>query len=307
MRIFVVGGLGNQLFLYSFGHFLQRKCPRPIDLVPHKSARTDRKFILETLLGKCEHLEVLENSDLPKEIKIRVGLVNRLKKFGKFGKLLSYFLQWRILLEQKEFSFKNYTDRKLKKGLAIGYFQNWRYIEPNLSLLSNELTSALKDIEIPVFVSNLLNQEKMIVVVHFRVGPDIIGSINDMGVLHEDYYINEISRINDEFDNVFVLAITDDLIASKNLMANVPVDFLIGPSELNEIQCLKLMMKADYVIAANSTFSWWGAVLAHSSGGGGSVPTPWFKNWHDHIGDAFEFPGLQIGKSIFLEKVEISS
>jgi hypothetical protein len=62
------------------------------------------------------------------------------------------------------------------------------------------------------------------------------------------------------------------------------------------------MSQARFVITSNSTFSWWGALLASGNGGTAYIPEPWFLNWIPDPDSAFEYPGFKKVRSRFKEE-----
>jgi len=67
------------------------------------------------------------------------------------------------------------------------------------------------------------------------------------------------------------------------------------------------MSRSKYVIAANSTFSWWGGFLASEHAAKVFLPDPWFHNWPEEVGDAFYFPNCVRVKSDFITETPLIS
>jgi hypothetical protein len=58
------------------------------------------------------------------------------------------------------------------------------------------------------------------------------------------------------------------------------------------------MSKADYLIAGNSTLSWWGGFLSFSNGGEVYIPKYFYNNLDSH--EAFNYPGFNLYENNFI-------
>jgi hypothetical protein len=307
VRIWIDGGLGNQLFQFTFAHYLKSTGHDEIDLFPDPNPRPDRPLLLNRFIDACSHLEIVDDESNKQKGNLIFRILRKLRgnKFisEKIAKLIELF----FVLETTEFTFMKKIKRKKKTFQVVGYFQNWRYLKPNWEEISEEMNRCLSEVKLPGFTDDFFSKETELVVLHFRIG-DLARSYSTMGILNESYYKNILDGLRKLTEKELILvAITDDVLGSETVMGNIKIHRLIGPNDLNELECFKLMSLADIVISANSTFSWWGAMLATSNGGIGYIPKPWFKNWATEIGDAFEFPGLKTSHASFVENLNFKS
>ncbi len=307
MRIWLDGGFGNQLFQFAFAHYVRSLGEEKVYLFPDPKPRADRPLLLGEVVKFCPHLEIVKDKVSKNHHKIIFRFLRRIRGKKILSRRIASFVEFFLVLERTEFTFMKRIKKKKRDFLVSGYFQNWRYLEPIWMEISDEMNQSLKKIDLPLFTNDFFADKTKLIVLHFRIG-DLARSHSTMGILGESYYkkiLDEIRRSVPQ--SIFVIAITDDLIGSQELMKNVEIDRLIGPNELNELECFKLMSLADVVVAANSTFSWWGAMLAMSNGGIGYIPKPWFKNWTTETGDAFEYPGLKVSESSFVDSLNFKS
>jgi hypothetical protein len=296
LKIFVNGGLGNQLFQVAYAHQGLESSEQKIQIVGDPSPRVDRPFDLIPFLEACEHA---------KSVRIGINL------FGKItyqiqrvvNKLLpkSYLaligLNRNVFTEHLPFNYviPGINDHRMQ----VGYFQHWKYIESVWETFGLDLENAINRIILPVEIGRLNLDETCIV--HIRRG-DLIRSVGTMGILDLNYYRNAISRIKEkEFGNLKLVGITDDFAGAKKISEELGLDLLLGPSELSSWQSIALMAKSKAVVCANSTFSWWGGILSAKKGGAVAIPNPWFVNWHEEVGDAFLHPNLLPVNSSFLK------
>lgn len=293
-QIAIFAGLGNQLFQYSFGHLSALRSNQVIGYVVDKNPQADRPFELSKLFENCNHSSDYRVADI-RELRQRstmLGISNKLHKM----RLGQFFFK---LPQSYEILPYQFEPNQIQIGkLNVGYFQHWKYVSEAWDTLKSEFEDTLPK------VSGFWNrpyEPKECVVLHIRRG-DLLQSIDSMGVLDVKYYINALECIKSDLGSFKIVGITDDLDNSRKIFEKVKPDFIFGPDQLNAWEALSLMANAAVVIAANSTFSWWGAFLSSTNGGTAFLPNPWFKNWNQPINDAFLFPGAIPQDSLFITK-----
>ena len=283
MSTFIHGGLGNQLFQFAVAHENAISSNGDISLLLDTSARKDRPFDLQELIRNCDQ-------------KIKIGYSNPLsiKLKRKVPRYFSKFINFEQ--EAAPFEFENKFLIKENKVINYGYFQNWRYVEASWENLKSDFQKVGELIDNFKFSENEMQNTA---VVHIRRG-DMINSLTGMGALSSDYYQECVTQIKSKFPliNSFI-GVTDDVRGSQEIANRVGIQILLGPKELTAWQTIIFMSKAKVVVAANSTFSWWGAFLSVKNGGHAYIPDPWFLNWPEEIGDAFMHPEMEVVKSSF--------
>lgn len=286
MKFYINGGLGNQLFQWAHMHFIEKRISQVPIIWKDQNPRQDRPFELQKLLENCMHFSYVSS--------INDGINPYLRKISKvlaLGKFFSY----EVVKETREFGFSDLSVKLSKKSLVQGYFQNWQYVEDVWDLISVELDTMLQSESIPVFNTEVHS----IVIVHIRRGDFKLQS-NSFGLLSASYYIKAIEKIRSESAlALHVVVITDDIDSAGAIIEKLAPDSVVLPDDANAWQCLALMKSADYVVAANSTLSWWGSLLCAKSGGVSYIPDPWFKNFQPNEDQAFFHPALNTIKSEF--------
>ena len=286
MKVFLKGGLGNQLFQYAFAHTGGDKIhfivdPNPL---PH------RPFMLSGLLETCQHAKKISRMSLLLRLKLRVKRISVIYN----SKWLTLLITRISGLEEEAISYQFKHKYKIETGrrsLYIGYFQNWGYVQRSITHFKSELIK---------YLSNISTGEKMIdfqttIIIHVRRGDYLSpGGINRFGVLSSSYYQRSISEIkalnpNRAFKYVFLSEIKEDAqrIALQLKLYSVQI---YGQEDLDAWQTLKVMSLAHYFIGANSTLSWWGAYLSSIHQGKCILPSPWFKNSYQQIESDFYPP-----------------
>jgi hypothetical protein len=295
LKIFVNGGLGNQLFQVAYAHQGLKSNEQKIQIISDPSPRGDRPFDLIPFLEACEHSKSVRiGFNLFGKITYQIKrVVNKL--LPKSFRTLSG-LNRNTFTEERPFSYElpGINDHRMH----VGYFQHWKYIESVWKTFGRDLESTINRVILPPEIKSLNLSETCII--HIRRG-DLVRSVGTMGILDLNYYRNAIARIREsEFGNLKLVGITDDFAGAKNISEDLGLELLLGPSELSSWQSIALMARAGAVICANSTFSWWGGILSAKKGGIVVIPNPWFVNWHEEVGDAFLHPNLIPIDSSFL-------
>ena len=169
-----------------------------------------------------------------------------------------------------------------KKNLLIGYFQSYRWA------FKSDTISELMTIR-PLITSNTLadliieNELHKPIFVHVRLGDYL--KENDFGIPSKLYYEKAISIHMQEKVISSIWLFSDDPTAAIHY---IPEEYrslvrLIPEIDNSATLTLELLRYGDRYILANSSFSWWGAMLAHKEGVRVIAPYPWFKNMESPI------------------------
>ena len=283
-RIVVLsGGLGNQLFQFCFAHILAVNHSRTISVYSPKPKNLARDFVLDSLCDNCSHIEnvILERS-------WTIDFAFRCRDFvhHRFEYLFHRIADKYLYVESDAYA---HNQSSLTQKLYSGYFQNWRFAQEGLPFFHSELARTLSDRPTPL---TFQPKNEPYGVVHFRRG-DLLNYSDTMGVLKDEYFFKAIDMAFDDLKaKIKVIVLTDDKELGARTFLHL-ADEVFGPDQVDEWQGLSIMSQASFVITSNSTFSWWGALLASKNGGTAYVPSPWFSNWTPNPGSAFEYPGFK--------------
>lgn len=291
-RVILMGGLGNQLFQYSFALSLARELHCKVILDPNFAAiRLDElgqphlsKFKLN------EDVSIAARSTYPTLIRKLVGfgirsslhshrctdrllvvILNRVLQF-----LLSLYFRERVGIF---FANDNgYDSRYSKKPYSIyfGYFQSYNFcvgskVQENLSEIGLK-----EDSEALAFFRDKAMRERPLIV-HIRL-TDYRNEPN-FGIPSKEYFGNAITRqleterysriwlFSDEPEEAILLLPTEYLPLVENISSQIS-----PTAETFEV----MRLGRGYVIA-NSSFSWWGAFLSINPDAPVIYPDPWFS------------------------------
>jgi hypothetical protein len=230
------GGLGNQLFIYSFAKSIEDETRQPYCL---------------NYLGKLGYFK----------LSVKENYLNFIKKIF-FHFFIRKTKKHRILFFDDGWKTYSPSIAEEKDCTIYGYFQSENYFKSKADKIRKLLTVKTKfrkafDQQFGADFSRYKT-----VAVHLRrtdyqhsfaelqlEGPDL--------TLPIDYYHRALEQIPQN-DNTKFFFLSDDIDFAKKHFANIQNAYYSGQSPIIDFQ---LMMNADICITANSTFSWWAAWL----------------------------------------------
>ncbi len=258
----VVGGLGNQLFIYAAAKTLAKKneTTLKLDISDYKNEGL-RNFQLDYFNTNYEIASLKEIKEFT-EISFRKKIQNKL--FNK------------NVYKERKFEF-NKRFIKSKSPIYIkGYFQSEKYFEENKTGIKKELSFKIETLEINEEILKEIENSNS-VSIHIRRGDYLNKNIVEThGVLGLDYYNTSIAIINSKITEAKFFIFTD---STKWVENNINVSNCTIVSNLysqSPIQDLFLMSKCKHNIIANSSFSWWGAWLNENVNKIVVAPKKWF-------------------------------
>lgn len=265
----VVGGLGNQLFCYFAGLNLARL---------HNVNLTVDVSDLKNGLGA--HDVTLESLTLEGNFKSK-NYVN-----ANFARVINKVLK---LAHSKFSSQQNYISTtvgfdskvlKLNPGTNLyGYFQSYRYfdnVKQNLKSIEIKEPSQ-KYLEIEEYIKN-----NHVLSIHVRRG-DYVKHKSLYGLLGKGYYLAAFEKIKHLCPNLETWIFSDDVSTAKNLLIDcLPANSVWVQPDLfkDDAEVLMAMSKSKAFIIANSTFSWWAAMLSEKNAVV-VAPADWYQGMED--------------------------
>ena len=156
-----------------------------------------------------------------------------------------------------------------------GYWQNERYFRG----IADELRSFYS---FPVLIEekNVRAAEEMAraesVSVHVRLG-DYQNEPLLQGICDEGYYARAIARVKEEVEHPRFFVFSNDLVWCRAYLDVEDAVFVDWNQAEKSYRDMQLMSLCKHHIVANSSFSWWGAWLAHS-GGLAIAPKSWMND-----------------------------
>ena len=288
-RVYLSGGIGNQLFQTSFGHYLNWYLGEKVVLLkpnlkfglPH----TRLSFFPKNYV--CTHCDfnIHEGNKYMNEL---LNPWNETKGIGKWRKFADYRRQ--PLLHPTEIDFSK------RSKVFVGYFQNEAFIRPIEDVMRTEILSVLTN-RLSVELRSRIPEG--VEVIHVRQG-DTKSPTNmrRVGILDRVFYRNVLGNVSDYRSR---LVVTDDVEGARDVLDGVPVDYIYGPNDLDPWESLFLMAQAKRLVMANSTFSWWGGFLALKNDAEVVIPKPFFVSAELQSEGALKYPGFIEQTSSFMQ------
>ena len=263
------GGLGNQLFQYSFGKKLSilNNC--------------DLKFDCSLFLNNHEIRNIeIENFNVEFKIanKSDIKIANNKNIFQKLG-----IISKTQYIKQTKLEFDTSIKQKTADNLYVdGYWQTEKYFDDIKVKLIKEFTFKNKlelNDKFKNDIEKIQNSES--VSIHIRRGDYIKSEIIKKmfrNIFEDNYYSKAIEIVNNKIINPKYFIFSDDIEWCKNNF-NIEKEHVFI-DEHKPYEDLYLMSLCKHQITANSTFSWWGAWLNKNQNKVVVSPNKWFyENW----------------------------
>jgi hypothetical protein len=272
----LVGGLGNQLFGYFAGKYLERVCGHKIRFLP--SSQSDVFFSSRSSLRdlsvpegewfnprKGQALKVFVQRQMLRLGKIMPSSISKgLTALTPFGTFESEVIGFDPAL------------RKARVGsLLHGYFQTYKYFD-EVHKTGNPHLQLSQPSDWFVSLSRRIEVENP-VIIHARRG-DYLDHATTIGVLDEEYYRQALKKIAfNRPEAAGVWLFSDDLTWAEKLAISLngwKAEVISPPASSPAAETMMLMAQSSALVISNSTFSWWAAKLGVRKRV--VAPNPWF-------------------------------
>lgn len=270
----ILGGLGNQMFQYAHYIALRHRFPQEevkIDLNNFRGYRCHNGFELEDIFG------------LPAAP--RASLREVIRQAWPYFHYRAWQIGSRLLPRRKSMCVESQNmafcpDALSRQGDTYydGYWQDRRYF-------ADAMEEVRKAFKFPPLAEekNISVAEEMLttksVALHIRRG-DYLKHKKYAGTCTVDYYAEAIKTINarNEVDGYYVFCNDATWYVSNiaPLLAGFKVTYVDWNREKLSFRDMQLMSMCKHMIIANSTFSWWAAMLHQHPDGTVIAPVKWF-------------------------------
>jgi hypothetical protein len=282
------GGLGNQLFQYSFAKYLESELEIPTTLLRSRiPLRADRKFDLDDFLTFRQEIATYPRYSIPTYGHPMIQRLNaRLEKVGMNS----------VNLERDPFGLPSvHSQVSSRPVLYSGYFQNNELVSKAAKLYIEDLKAFLAPIAVDVRTRLDLPLETP--VIHVRRG-DLLNSENvHMGLLSSDFYTQALSAQGITGNKAIIL--TDDIQNSKELARELGVASVYAPEAVSTWEAIAIFSTSHSLVTSNSTLSWWGGYLGSTQGNQVAMPRTWFKDKSVKPETALHISGATLIESSF--------
>ncbi|MBA7517201.1 O-antigen biosynthesis glycosyltransferase WbnK [subsurface metagenome] len=274
----IIGGLGNQLFMYAAGRRLAQKHNTILKL--DISGYSYVEPSLEYNRYKLKHFNIIEGIATSEEIEnIRGGKSRLNKTLGKYlPKRMLPALKVSYVRERKtqfDPDILNLPDDIYLEG----YWQSEKYFMDIREILLNEITLKKGSDGMDNIIEEI--NEVNSVAIHVRrenfVTDPEVNRI--LGAMDLDYYQRCMEYFVNSINSPRFYVFTDDIgWAESNINSDYPVRIVSNPNKFKDYEEQYLMSLCKHQIIPNSTFSWWGAWLNRNPDKIICAPKMWYRS-----------------------------
>ena len=289
VRIFLTGGLGNQLFQTSAVLYFANSRKIEIDIInlnPRKNSKGQAEILSLNLPKSINFLEVKNKNLIRKVIgySLRSGYMPRKLESSFFFRKLRNSLSFLTLFYFLRVPFFVRVSRDLgndtniqagdQNEILIGYFQS-ELAAQEIKKIKKSLFQGVCEELYQEYL--LLSQEEQPILVHVRLG-DYLAE-DSFGIMSAEYYRESVTNLWQSGRYKKIWLFSDQ---PNDAMARIPEELrdktrLMDTESLESAETLRLMTVCKAFVIANSTFSWWGAYLRNEIDSPVFAPKPWFK------------------------------
>lgn len=268
------------MFQYSFGRLLEivykKEVAYDTSFFSENKKFTNRNFLLDkfnTQMRIASDLEI-------KKIKYSYGFISVFFYF--FNKVINKFIFKKYYISYNK-ELLDLIERKNNLYLE-GYFQSHYYCAPIINALIKEFS--LKENPSQVFngIYQQINECES-VSVHIRRG-DYLNDKKDISSLDVKYYKDSINKVEEKIKDPIYFIFSDDTEWVKINLGNLFNKVVyVTNNKIKDYEEVVLMSKCKHNIIANSSFSWWGAMLNESKNKIVIYPKDWKNIFFKKIND----------------------
>lgn len=266
VRLF--GGLGNQLFQYFAGLDFARKSESSLVIDARwieASYSQDESDIRDFRFLRNTSITTIRNS---RELNFKI---ERMKtKFANSSRVAAKFL---AINSPNNPGFAEFDDLKTDIELR-GYYQSYKHFENVSRKFGGIDWSLVTESSLFLELKNMLNKTPFIAL-HIR-GGDYLKSTNIYHKLDAKYYSDSLKELKDELKNMTIYVFSDDISYARKILKDFPELEFLDQEGLRASEAMVLMSLAKGIITANSTFSYWAAMI--NAGNHIYAPKFWYAN-----------------------------
>lgn len=260
MKLFYQGGMGNQLFQFAFGKYLQKK-----------------GFNIEF---STSLLDVHNSSLTPRSYELKS--FNEAATSSKFDLAAAYIYR-NILVRSKSLLVEEYPAQESenlitkKTKFLLGYFQSNRYADA----IWNEEKSKFN-----ALLERPRGLPASYIAVHLRFNDyKQKENLKIFGEFSLNYLKEAITRI-DASKQKTIVVVTDSILDATRVLNGESIgEFNIVYRQTDTLQDFNILVHSDITIITNSSYSWWSGYLGNRLFNNKIfAPYPWYVNgWQTHI------------------------
>jgi len=286
----LVGGLGNQLFIWATAFHLRRT--RDLEVILDASECTEwGNQIGDFGINVDVPGPMFPDGLLPGRFKANANLI--VKILRKLRQVYRSLRIGKIYWESPKKSF-DATIFEIPSGKELrGYFQSYKYFNDSAGEIRELLANPVRPSQ--EFNTLLGELPDSWLAVHMRLGPDYKVMQERFGILGTRYFHEALQYIEEGLPNLPVYVFSDDIELAREVLPGC--HRYIGKAQLhNPAERLIVMSHARGFIGSNSSFSWWAAFLNRDSKAIKVFPDPWFLDSSVNLDDLLPPDWIRINR-----------
>lgn len=243
------GGLGNQMFEYCRYRMLLAKGDQKVYVFYNSRQLKQHQNLL---ISDCFNVE--------------------LPHCPIFVSAITYLL---MLLRQRHILSRLYNDERDDCLLIDDYSQDKKYIANAKNLFSFRSTVSNESIQ----YQTLIKKAVFPIAIHVRRGDYMLAeNLKDFGVCGNEYYQQAVSKATTLHPEAQFFLFSDDIEWTKQHLTIKNAVYVEHREDIHDYVDLYLMTLCKAHIIANSTFSFWGSMLADHADHLCIYPKHWYAN-----------------------------
>jgi hypothetical protein len=255
----VQGGLGNQLLQYSIGRVIAfmygKEVAYDLSFFEGTTKYTKRPYLLDMFMTT---VRVASKEEIQR-VKYPYGAFSKILDVGK--RVLNRYV-FKTYYVGYDKNFLTLVSKK-KSAYFEGFWQSFKYYQGNLDVLSHEISLKSEKNLVQIKKDSFFDS-KTSVAVHVRRG-DYLNVGTGIHVLSKKYYEEAVSSLEKKISNPTYFIFSDDTSWVKEEMGYLFKDAIYASSfSMSDYEEFSLMKDCQHAIIANSTFSWFSALLSDS-------------------------------------------
>lgn len=297
VRVFLRGGLGNQLFQYAAGLALSTKTSAEliIDtcLLPSNPREKDGVFHRPEEISSFHHEGTIVRS--PKPSFTSTQTFARLLQLERMTGDALGAPALRILrsVSSESRDLRDYFSNLRLPARINSYCSHPDFFQP----IGDELRQQIYSLSNPsaFYLDHVHRLEsEQPTGIHLRLG-DYQNFRNLYGDLTADYFERALNFATPKNDRRNLWVFSDEPEKAKEILGRRFKDayFVLDQTSSRPVESLILLSKLRFKVLSNSTFSWWAAYLGHSQPGNTIFPRPLFDKGGPEQTDGYLLEGWQ--------------
>jgi hypothetical protein len=248
----LIGGCGNQLFIYAFG-FARAKL-------------SGRELLIDNISGFGGSGDEYKSEYALNGLGIKGRMIGQSKWHYLIANRYFWFLVKILKIAYVEPSHLNYKDIQRPKCLFYeGYWQSYRYFDEYKEEIKNSLKLQENNENEIISYKKLIQEEENSVAIGMRFYEETLNASKYHLVKNDMYYLKAIELLESHVSNPKYFIFSTDIKRAKSIMQRSGKKNIvyINPikDKANAKLDLYLMSLCDHFIISNGTFYWWAAYL----------------------------------------------